>query len=59
MKYFFFEQMLGKAIHEALLRFKKKMTKCLNHGLSEQGLLKIFYRALYEVNQEGVNNLVG
>ncbi|KAK4726812.1 hypothetical protein R3W88_031729 [Solanum pinnatisectum] len=54
-----FDPMLGEAIHEVYLRFKKRVTKCLNHGLSKQVLLKNFYHALNEVNQGVVNNLAG
>lgn len=46
-------------MHELWLRFKKKVVMCLNHGLSNEVLLQIFYRTSDEVNQVIVNNLTG
>lgn len=36
-----FQQLLGEAMHEVWLRFKKKVATFLNHGLSNQVLLQI------------------
>lgn len=54
-----FHQLSEEAFHEVWLRFKKKVTMCLNHGLENEFFLQIFYRSLDEVNLSIVNNLAG
>lgn len=48
-----------EALHETRLRFNKKLTKCLNHRITNESLLEIFYRSLNNNNKAVVDTVVG
>lgn len=53
-----FRQLPNEALHEAWLRFNKKIKQCPNHRLPDDVLLQSFYRSLDSLNKVVANNIV-
>uniref|UniRef100_M1DRY8 Integrase core domain containing protein n=1 Tax=Solanum tuberosum TaxID=4113 RepID=M1DRY8_SOLTU len=52
-------QLSGEALHHTWWRFCQRLKKCLNHGLNERHLKRIFYRSLNFVTKPIVDAFCG
>ncbi|KAH0767678.1 hypothetical protein KY285_003549 [Solanum tuberosum] len=52
-------QLSGEAMHHTWWRFCQRLKKCLNHGLNERHLKRIFYRSLNFVTKPIVDAFCG
>ncbi|PHT58202.1 hypothetical protein CQW23_00565 [Capsicum baccatum] len=54
-----FRQLPTEAFHEIWERFKTKLTRCLNHHMTNVHLMEILYRALNSITKPVVDNAAG
>lgn len=54
-----FRQLKTEALHKRWLRFKKKLTKFLNHKIPDDSLLEFFYKSLNNNTKVVADTVVG
>lgn len=54
-----FKKLPNEALHETWMQFKKKLTQCPNHKMTDKHLMETFYRALNSITKPTVDNKIG